>query len=83
MVLFLHRPEYYGINEFPEPLEETGSVDTKGVMEVIIAKHRNGATGSVYLGWDAKLTKVSNLSEPKVVMANNDKFLEQKKDDWE
>jgi replicative DNA helicase len=41
MVLFLYRPEYYGLTE-----DEDGN-PTQGVGEVIIAKHRNGETGSV------------------------------------
>lgn len=41
-VLFLHRPEYYS----PENAEE------KGVAEVILAKNRNGPTGSVKLHFD-------------------------------
>lgn len=36
VVMFLHRPEYYGI------MEGAGGESTKGVGEVIIAKQRNG-----------------------------------------
>ena len=43
MVMFLYRPEYYNLNN-----GEDGA-NTKGVAEVIIAKHRNGPTGSVEL----------------------------------
>src|ERR1700760_1971721 len=39
MVLFLYRPEYYGLDQ-----DEDGN-PTQGVGEVIIAKHRNGETG--------------------------------------
>ncbi len=42
MVMFLYRPEYYNLTE-----GQDGSL--KGVAEVIIAKHRNGPTGSVNL----------------------------------
>lgn len=41
MVLFIHRPEYYGLNE-----DESGH-STKNLAEIIIAKHRNGPTGEV------------------------------------
>jgi replicative DNA helicase len=41
MVMFLFRPEYYGM----EVDEENNS--TKGIAEVIIAKHRNGSVGTV------------------------------------
>ncbi|MDR2802173.1 MAG: replicative DNA helicase [Prevotellaceae bacterium] len=51
LVLFIHRPEYYGINED----ERHGS--TKGLAEIIIAKHRNGETGDVNLHFSqAKFT---------------------------
>ena len=43
MVLFLYRPEYYGLEE-----DEQGR-STAGIGEVIIAKHRNGEVGTVPL----------------------------------
>ncbi|NOX86578.1 MAG: replicative DNA helicase [Chlorobi bacterium] len=43
LVLFIYRPEYYGITE-----DEKGH-STKRMAEVIIAKHRNGPTGAVKL----------------------------------
>ncbi len=44
MVCFIHRPEYYRIFEDPN----TGT-DLQGVAQIIIAKHRNGATDDVDL----------------------------------
>ena len=41
IVLFIHRPEYYGIEDV-KMMEE-------GITEIIIAKHRNGPTGEVEL----------------------------------
>jgi replicative DNA helicase len=43
MVMFLYRPEYYNLNEGQD------GASLKGVSEIIIAKHRNGPTGSVEL----------------------------------
>ena len=43
MVFFIHRPEYYGLTQ------DADGNDTKGLAELIIAKHRNGATGIVNL----------------------------------
>jgi len=43
IVIFIHRPERYGLTE-----DETG-YDTKGMAEIILAKHRNGAVGDVKL----------------------------------
>ncbi|MEM1966520.1 MAG: DnaB-like helicase C-terminal domain-containing protein [Nitrososphaerota archaeon] len=40
-VLLLYRPEFYGIDSFPD-----GS-PTAGKIEIIVAKNRNGSTGSV------------------------------------
>jgi len=55
MVLFLYRPEYYGLTE-----DENG-MPTQGVGEVIIAKHRNGETGIVRLKFIGKYVKFMDL----------------------
>ena len=48
IILFLHRPEYYGLEDLNlEP----------GLTDVIIAKHRNGATGEVQLKFIASQMK--------------------------
>ena len=57
MVLFLYRPEYYGLTE-----DEEGR-PTAGVGEVIIAKHRNGETGIVPLRFVGKYVKFVDLEE--------------------
>ena len=51
IVMFIYRDEYY--NEDSEK---------KGQAEIIIAKHRNGATGSVDLSFRKEFTKFGNLS---------------------
>jgi len=56
MVLFLYRPEYYGITE-----EEGRSM--VGIGEVIVAKHRNGETGTVPLRFIGKYVKFADLEE--------------------
>ena len=43
LVIFIHRPEYYGIT-----VDENGMA-TAGVAELIIAKHRNGAVTDIRL----------------------------------
>jgi replicative DNA helicase len=55
MVLFLYRPEYYGLTE-----DENGNA-THGVGEIIIAKHRNGETGTVRLKFVGKYVKFTDL----------------------
>ncbi len=55
MVLFLYRPEYYGLTE-----DELGN-PTQGVAEVIVAKHRNGSLDTVSLKFIGKYTKFTDL----------------------
>ena len=55
MVMFLYRPEYYGITE-----DENG-MPTSGVGEVIIAKHRSGSLENVQLKFIGKFTKFADL----------------------
>ena len=55
MVLFLYRPEYYGITE-----DEAGNT-TQGLTEVIVAKHRNGSLDNVNLKFIGKYTKFTDL----------------------
>ncbi|HTF06403.1 MAG TPA: replicative DNA helicase, partial [Bacteroidia bacterium] len=55
MVLFIHRPEYYGFTQDAE-----GNA-TNGLAEIIIAKHRNGATGSVNLRFIDRLAKFVDM----------------------
>src|SRR5690606_36590426 len=57
MVLFLYRPEYYGLTD-----DEEGR-PTAGRGEVIIAKHRNGETGIVPLRFIGKYVKFVDLEE--------------------
>ena len=57
MVMFLYRPEYYGIDQNEEgmPLNGTG--------ELIIAKHRNGRLENVQLKFIGKFTKFTDLDD--------------------
>src|SRR3569833_2838438 len=57
MVLFLFRPEYYGMTE------AENNNPTQGVGEVIIAKHRNGETGRVRLKFVGKFVKFTALDQ--------------------
>lgn len=55
MVGFLYRAEYYGISE-----DENGE-STLGKAELLIAKHRNGNTDDLKLGWTGRYTKFFDL----------------------
>ncbi|MEJ7694116.1 replicative DNA helicase [Daejeonella sp.] len=68
MVLFLYRPEYYGLTE-----DEQGR-STVGIGEVIVAKHRNGETGSVPLRFVGKFVKFVDLEEDFTAPANANPF---------
>ena len=57
IVSFIYRPEYYKIDE-----DEEGN-STKGIGEIIIAKHRNGALEDVKLRFKAEFAKFENLDE--------------------
>jgi replicative DNA helicase len=54
MVLFVHRPEYYHI------YEDSKGNDMHGMAEIIIAKHRKGATDVVTLKFLGKYTRFDN-----------------------
>ena len=53
IVSFIYRPEYYGITE-----DDYGP--TQGVGDIIIAKHRNGATDTVRLKFIGKYARFEN-----------------------
>lgn len=57
MVCFIHRPEYYKIYN-----DEHGN-DLRGLAEIIIAKHRNGAVGDVRLSFRGEFVKFQNLDD--------------------
>lgn len=58
MVCFIHRPEYYRIFEDPN----TGN-DLRGVAQIIVAKHRNGATDDVQLYFAQDYTMFVNTRQ--------------------
>jgi len=57
IVCFIHRPEKYGL------LVDDDGNSTKGIAEIIIAKHRNGAIGEVVLKFRDEFAKFSDLEE--------------------
>ena len=52
IVMFIYRDDYYNPETSTEP----------GVAEIIIAKQRNGAIGSVKLGFQGQFTRFENLA---------------------
>jgi replicative DNA helicase len=57
MVLFVHRPEYYHI------YQDDNGRDLHGMAQIIIAKHRKGATGDVLLTFRGEYTRFENPDE--------------------
>lgn len=55
MVLFVHRPEYYRI------YDDGKGNDLHGKAQIIIAKHRKGATGDVWLTFRGEYTRFENI----------------------
>ncbi len=53
LVIMLYRDEYYN-SDTPD----------RGIAEIIIAKHRNGPTGTVKLLFEPQFTKFKNLARP-------------------
>ena len=54
MVLFIYRPEYYGL------MEDEAQNSTEGLAELIIAKHRNGALEDIPLRFIANFAKFTD-----------------------
>jgi len=55
VVIFLYRPEYYGLMQF------TNGDSTEGVAEIIISKQRNGPVGDVKLRFIKEYARFENL----------------------
>jgi len=53
IVGFIYRPEYYKI-------QEVDGMDTTGLAQFIIEKHRNGSTGGVWMRFRQEFAKFEN-----------------------
>jgi len=62
IVLFIYNPEKY--NDVPQE-------DEPGTVELIIAKHRNGGTGTIKLRWIGQYTTFVNLKDKVFVPKSN------------
>lgn len=61
MVVFLFRPEYYKITVYED------GMPTHGVMEILIAKNRNGSLDIVKVRFIGKYTKVKDFDSLDIV----------------
>jgi replicative DNA helicase len=57
MVCFIHRPEYY------KQYEDAQGNSLHGIAEILVAKHRNGATGDVQLKFKNIYAKFMNKDD--------------------
>jgi replicative DNA helicase len=61
VIAFLYRDEVYNGDRHSAQCDEC----QPGVAEIIVAKQRNGMTGTIHAAWNAPSTKFSNLSRRK------------------
>ena len=54
MVCFIHRPEYYKL------YDDGNGKDLRGLGQIIVSKHRNGATDEIWLRFIGKYTRFQN-----------------------
>jgi replicative DNA helicase len=62
VVIFLNRPEIYGIKSFADD-----GTTTEGVAEVIIGKQRNGPTGDLRLAFIKEYARFENLAHARQI----------------
>ena len=74
MVIFLYRPEYYGINEVS--FDHVGSLSTKGLAVGAIAKHRNGPVGEFLMHFDSRYVDFTDFQ-------NTNQIPEEKSFNWD
>ncbi len=60
IVLFLYRDEYYKTTDAGAAKAAEEAANT---AEIIVAKNRHGAVGSITMGWNAQFTKFRTLDE--------------------
>jgi replicative DNA helicase len=65
MVMFIYRPEYYGITE------GEGGINLKGIGEIIVAKHRNGELRNIPLRFIADQVKFTDLESSEVFQSTS------------
>ena len=72
IVCFIHRPEYYKIYQ-----DERGN-DLRGLAEIIIAKHRNGAVDDVRLRFVGNFARFQNIEDESLAPLPEDAVLQSK-----
>ena len=57
IVIFIYRPEYYGINEYD------GGESTAGKADLIVAKHRSGETGTARVMFEKQFARFMDVPQ--------------------
>jgi len=73
LVLFLYRPDYYvkqGVEKFREIQYKGEMISSEGFAEAIIAKHRNGALGTVAMRFVDQLTMFQDWDDASRIVVN-------------
>lgn len=68
LVIFPHRPEYYGITH------DANGNSTAGFAELIVAKQRNGALGSAHMRYIGEYTKFIDWNSQSTPLKPNEDF---------
>jgi replicative DNA helicase len=68
MVLFAHRPEYYGFTEYNWGGTD---LDCKNLFIAVISKHRNGVIGEIPLAFYGEMTKITNHPDNNFLYENS------------
>ena len=74
-VIFLYRPEYYGITQ------GSNGENLQGLAKAIIAKFRNGQPGDVSLKWDGPTMKYFDFNQPAQTAINPNQAFESEKNE--
>ena len=57
VVMFVHRPEYYGI------LQDEDGNSLAGLAEIVISKYRDGQVGIIRLKFDGSIVKFKDIDD--------------------
>lgn len=69
LVLFIHRPEKYGIDQ-----DDDGN-SLRGIAEIIVAKHRNGAIDDINLKFKEEFAKFTDIEEVEPILDDDSNSL--------
>ena len=66
IVLFIYRDAFYNRDKYAK-MDEKERREKENIAEILISKHRNGATGMVQMAWVKHLASFDNLLGAKIM----------------